>query len=158
MGATNTLDRIAAMVGDISEVPLNFKASESVPNGGVLFALPALLSMGLLHNSNKYFQLPKGYYGLTSILLLIAFMALARVKNVERLRYYAPGEWGKILGLDRIPEVRTLREKLKILSTEGECAQWSADLCAQWMETDLTNTATLFVFIMAHRQNSPDIM
>ncbi len=54
MGATNALDRVAAMVGDISEVPLDFKASESVPNAGVLFALPALLSMGLLHNTQKH--------------------------------------------------------------------------------------------------------
>ncbi|MCP5015765.1 MAG: hypothetical protein GY938_10930, partial [Ketobacter sp.] len=129
MGATNTLDRVAAMVGDITEVPLEFTASESVPNAGVLFALPALLSIGLLHNVRNYFQLPNGYYGLSSIFVLLAFMALARIKNVERLRYYAPGEWGKILGLDRSPEVRTLREKLKILSTQGASAQWGAELC-----------------------------
>ncbi len=145
MGATNTMDRIAAMMGDISEVSLDFKASESVPNAGVLFALPALLSVGLLHNTKKHFQLPNGYYGLASIFLLLAFMALARIKSVERLRYYAPGEWGKILGLDRIPEVRTLREKLKILSTEGEGTQWSADLCAQWMAADLESAATLYI-------------
>lgn len=145
MGATNTMDRLAAMVGDISEVSLDFEASESVPNAGVLFALPALLSLGLLHNTNKYFQLPKGYYGLASIFLLLAFMALARIKNVERLRYCAPGEWGKILGLDRIPEVRTLREKLKILSTEGECTQWGADLCDQWMAADLSSAAMLYI-------------
>ena len=145
MGATNTMDRLAAMVGDISEVSLDFEASESVPNAGVLFALPALLSLGLLHNTNKYFQLPKGYYGLASIFLLLAFMALARIKSVERLRYCAPGEWGKILGLDRIPEVRTLREKLKILSTEGECTQWGADLCDQWMAADLSSAAMLYI-------------
>ncbi len=145
MGATNSLERVAAMMGDISEVALDFEASESVPNGGVLFALPALLSLGLLHNTNKYFQLPKGYYGLTSIFLLLAFMALTRIKSVERLRYFAPGEWGKILGLDRIPEVRTLRNKLKILTTEGACAQWGADLCAQWMTSDPTNAAMLYI-------------
>ena len=145
MGATNTLDRVAAMVGDISEVSVDFEASESVPNGGVLFALPALLSLGLLHNTNRYFQLPNGYYGLASIFLLLAFMALTRIKSVERLRYFAPGEWGKILGLDRIPEVRTLRKKLKILTTEGACAQWGADLCAQWMASDLTSAAMLYI-------------
>lgn len=145
MGATNALDRVAAMVGDISEVPLDFKASESVPNAGVLLALPALLSTGLLHNTKKHFQLPNGYYGLASIFLLLAFMALARIKSVERLRYHAPGEWGKILGLDRIPEVRTLRAKLKILATECESSQWGADLCAQWMAADLESSATLYI-------------
>jgi len=145
MGATNTLDRVAAMVGEISEVALNFKASESVPNAGVLFALPALLSVGLLHNTKKHFQLPNGYYGLASIFLLMAFIALARVKSIEQLRYHCPGEWGKILGLDRIPEVRTLREKLKILSTEGDGSQWGADLCAQWMGADIESAATLYI-------------
>jgi len=71
MGATNTLDRVAAMMGEISEVPLDFQCSNSVPNAGVLFALPALLSIGLLHNTRKYFQLPNGYYGLESIFLLL---------------------------------------------------------------------------------------
>lgn len=145
MGATNTLDRVAAMVGDITEVSLEFKASESVPNAGVLFALPALLSIGLLHNVRNYFHLPNGYYGLASIFVLLAFMALARIKSVERLRYYAPGEWGKILGLDRIPEVRTLREKLKLLATQGTSAQWGADLCAQWMAAEMESTAMLYI-------------
>ncbi|MBT9588261.1 hypothetical protein IV102_33295 [bacterium] len=54
--------------------------------------------MGLL-SAPKYFKLPKGYYGLTSIFLLLAFMALTRLKSLERLRY---GEWGKLLGLDRV--------------------------------------------------------
>ena len=44
-----------------------------------------------------------------------ALMALARIGSVEQLRYQAPGEWGKVLGLDRIPEVRTLREKIERL-------------------------------------------
>ena len=73
--------------------------------------LPALLALGLLASSERFFQLPKGYYGLDSLLLLLAFMALARLKSIESLRYCAPGEWGKLLGLDRVPEVRTLRQE-----------------------------------------------
>ena len=42
-------------------------------------------------------------------------MALTCIGSVEQLRYQAPGEWGKVLGLDRIPEVRTLREKIERL-------------------------------------------
>lgn len=145
MGATNTMDRVAAMMGQISEVPIQFQSSLDVPNGGVLFALPALLSVGLLHNTKKYFQLSSGYYGLDSIFLLLAFMALARIKSVERLRYCVPGEWGNILGLDRIPEVKTLRSKIKTLSENGDTEQWSADLCAEWMEADLQESALLYV-------------
>jgi hypothetical protein len=145
MGATNTLDRMAAMLGQIREVPIRCQASNDVPNGGVLFALPALLAIGLLHNTQKYFQLPNGYYGLDSLFLLLAFMSLTRIKSIERLRYCTPGEWGNILGLDRIPEVRTLRSKLKILSAQGKAEQWSADLCTQWMAVDLEEAAILYI-------------
>jgi hypothetical protein len=145
MGATNTLDRMAAMLGQISEVPIQFQASNDVPNGGVLLALPALLAIGLLHNTRKYFQLPHGYYGLDSLFLLLAFMSLSRIKSIEQLRYCTPGEWGNILGLDRIPEVRTLRSKLKLLSEQGQAEPWSAELCTQWMAVDLEEAAILYI-------------
>ena len=108
-------------------------------------ALPALLACGLLQNTSKHFQLPKGYYGVESILLLIALMALARIKSIESLRYCAPGEWGKLLGLDRIPEVRTLREKLGYLSENNRSEQWNAELCSQWMQAEPEASATLYV-------------
>lgn len=145
MGATNSLDRVAAMVGDIQEVSIDFQACLDVPNGGVLLALPSLLAVGLLHHTHKHFQLPNGYYGLDSIFVLLAFMSLARIKSIEQLRYESPGEWGKVLGLDRIPEVRTLRSKLKRLSEQGDIAQWGADLCAQWMAADVDNAAILYI-------------
>lgn len=143
MGATNVMDRVAAMVGNIQEVTIEFEGAYDVPRAGVLFALPALLATGLLHNAHHCFKLPNGYYGLDSIFMLVAFMALSRVKSVEQLRYYAPGEWGNILGLDRIPEVKTLRTKLKILSEEGDLIKYSSGLSSQWMKDDLKE-ATLF--------------
>jgi hypothetical protein len=60
--------------------------------------LPALLAVGLLEGVERHLQLPKGYYGLDSLLMLLAFMALARLSSIEALRYCAPGEWGKLLG------------------------------------------------------------
>jgi hypothetical protein len=64
MGADNVLDRMEASMGDLTAVEPVFQSVSDVPNGGVLFALPALLAVGLLHQAHKYFQLPKGYYGL----------------------------------------------------------------------------------------------
>ncbi|MCP4937059.1 MAG: hypothetical protein GY927_23335 [bacterium] len=49
------------------------------------------------------------------------------------------------MGLDRIPEVRTLRSKLKILSEQGKAEQWSAELCHQWMAVDLEEAAVLYI-------------
>ena len=95
-----------------------FEPCADVPKAGVLVALPALLASGLWEQTEEHFQLPQGYYQLVHLFLLVAFLALARVKSLESLRYCAPGEWGKVLGLDRIPEVRTLREKLQLLGQD----------------------------------------
>jgi hypothetical protein len=132
--ATRTLERVAAAMGQLESAPVEFQAVQDIPQGGVLLAVPALLSMGLMRYSAEFYSLPRGYYGLSSILLLLAMMALARLKSIEQLRYVAPGEWGNLLGLDRIPEVRTLRPKLEILCREaGLAVRWNTKLAKEWM-------------------------
>jgi len=88
---------------------------------------------------------PKGDYALDSLFLLLAFMALARLKSIESLRYCAPGEWGKLLGLDRVPEVRTLRKKLQLLARDERPEQWSPELCKRWMEAAPEQAGTLYI-------------
>jgi hypothetical protein len=127
--------RLAVSVGLGGEegIAPEFVPSLDVAGGGVLLALPALLAVGLLRHTDRHFALPRGYYSLFSIFLLLGFMALARLKSMEKLRYEAPGEWGKLLGLDRAPEVRTLRAKVKHLAEHGQPMPWSAALCKDWM-------------------------
>jgi len=144
MGCTRPLERVAAAFGLLAEAPTAFESAQDVRHGGVLWALPALLSNGLLTHHAKHFQLPKGYYNLLQIFLLVGLMALARLKSIEGLRYCAPGEWGKLLGLDRIPEVRTLRTKLGLLA-QGPVAAWSAELSRSWMEADPALAGRLYV-------------
>lgn len=143
VGATNQLERLAASLGGLHAVNPCFLPMVDIPCGGVLLALPVLLSCGLLSKVDQYFRLPKGYYSLQSIFLLLAFMALARIKTMEGLRYCAPGEWGKLLGIDRIPEVRTLREKLKLLSQDGAPEKWGSHLCQEWLAAE-KETAGIF--------------
>jgi len=145
MGANNSWCRVLARLGMIQSVPIEFQSSLDVSNAGILLALPSLLATGLLNHTEKHFQLPAGYYDLKSIFLLLAFMALARLKYIESLRYSAPGEWGKILGLDRIPETKTLREKIKILSGQNKSAQWSAELCKEWMQSDPKSAGIVYI-------------
>lgn len=132
--ATRTEERVAASMGLLVSVRLEFGSAHDVAKGGVLLAVPALLAMGLLAHSAELYALPRGYYGLTSIFLLLALLALARIPSWEQLRYQAAGEWGQLLGLDRIPEVRTLRQKLKLLCQQaGRAAEWNTELARQWI-------------------------
>jgi len=145
VGATQVAARVAASKGELQAVSPHFEKALDVPNGGVLLALPALLAIGLLETTERFFAEPKGYYGLDSLFLLLAMMALARQTSIESMRYCAPGEWGNLLGLDRIPEVRTLRNKLHFLAQEGQPQEWSAELCRQWMEAAPEQAGTLYI-------------
>lgn len=145
VGASNVVERVLASIGAFSEKQPEFTSVVDLANGGVLFAVPALLALGLLRHTREYFKLPKGYYGIESIFLLLAFMALSRLKSVEALRYSAPGEWGKLLGLDRVPEVRTLREKISLLADQKMELVWSAKLCQEWMEAAPDDAGVLYI-------------
>jgi hypothetical protein len=134
--ATRSLERVAAAMGILGAAPIEFQASCDVTQAGVLLALPALLATGLLRYTPQLYRLPSGFYGIESIFLLLGWMALARIRSLEQLRYQAPGEWGKRLGLDRIPAVRTLRAKLKLWCQDlGRAARWNAELAKEWQRS-----------------------
>ncbi len=148
-GATRSLERVAAAMGELESAPIEFQATCDVAQGGVLLALPALLAAGLLRYTPQMYQLSNGFYGIDSIFLLLGLMALARIRSLEQLRYQAPGEWGKLLGLDRIPEVRTLRAKLKLWCQDlGRAMRWTAELAKEWMARQ--NAAELYFYCDGH--------
>ena len=148
-GATRSLERVAAAMGELESAPIEFQAACDVAQGGVLLALPSLLAAGLLRYTPEVYQLPKGFYGMESIFLLLGLMALARIRSLEQLRYQAPGEWGKLLGLDRIPEVRTLRAKLKLLCQDlGRAMRWNAELAKEWINRQ--SDAELYFYCDGH--------
>jgi hypothetical protein len=148
-GATRSLERVAAAMGELESAPIEFQATCDVAQGGVLLALPFLLAAGLLRHTPEFYQLPKGFYGMESIFLLLGLMALARIRSLEQLRYQMPGEWGKLLGLDRIPEVRTLRAKLKLLCQDlGRAVRWNTQLAQEWITRQ--NAAELYFYCDGH--------
>jgi len=72
-------------------------------------------------------------------------VVLLRIKSIEGIRYCDPGELGRLVGLDRIPEVRTLRKKLEHISGEGNPAGWSKELAKMWLEQDPDLAGTLYI-------------
>ena len=138
-------ERILAALGALNGATTQFEHCRGIPFGGVLCALGALLANGLLGPSKELLGKVRGYYTTAHILLLLAFMALCRIKTVEQLRGKAPGELGKLIGLDRVPEVRCLRAKLDALSHNEAAQKWMAALSRQWMEEEPEAVGTLYV-------------
>jgi hypothetical protein len=143
---TRADERVAAAMGALVSAPIQFEAAQDVPKGGVLLALPALLAVGLLRHMQELYKLPNGFYGIASIFLLLALGALARIQSIEQLRYVAPGEWGNLLGLDRIPEVRTLRKKLELLCQQaGQAARWNTQLAQEWIAAQRESEMVFYI-------------
>ncbi len=138
--------RVLACQGELTQAAPQFVPAEGVANAGVLLALPALLGEGLLSGAERiYAPLKAGFYGLQSILLCLVLMALLRIKNIERLSAHQPGELGLLLGLDRVPEVKTLRRKLGELGEQQRAAQRAADLTSQWTQDTPEALGVLYV-------------
>ena len=141
---TRAGERILSAVGVLNGAEMRFEPCHDVPYGGILCALPSLLSNGLLSGIGTLGKL-NGYYHALHVLLLLGFMALARIKTVEKLRGKAQGELGKLMGLDRIPEVRCLRKKMAQLSRNESAERWAAELGRKWMEADPESVGTLYI-------------
>jgi hypothetical protein len=139
-------ERMMAASGQIQQVQTVFGHHQSVEYAGILLALPALISQGLLQARQVYQSLTKGYYGLEHILLLLAYMALLRIRNPEQLKTCKPGELGKIMGLDRVPEVKCLREKLSQIVIQNKAEDFERCLSKQWIEQQ----ACLYFYIDGH--------
>jgi hypothetical protein len=142
---TRPVERVLASVGLLDGASTQFEACHDVNFGGVLCALPALIQNGLLRHVDTCFKCLKGYYTTVQVLILLAYMALVRIKTVERLQYESPGELGKLLGLDRVPEVRCLRNKLSQLSADDAPQTWAGLLSREWLQEDPDLAGTLYI-------------
>jgi prepilin-type processing-associated H-X9-DG protein len=76
---------------------------------------------------------------------VLGFMALGRIRRPEGLRHIPPGEFGKVIGLDRVPEVRTLREKIAMMAATGDPGAWMKELSKNWLDGDPTQAGYLYV-------------
>lgn len=146
MACTRVLERTSAALGLLPRgAPTRFELCRDVSFGGVLCALPALTQNGLFRHLEKCFPVLGGYYTTLQVLTLLGYLALCRIRTVEQLQYYPPGELGKLLGLDRVPEVRCLRNKLASL-TAGDAPQtWAALLSRGWLEAEPDLAGALYV-------------
>jgi lambda repressor-like predicted transcriptional regulator len=101
-----------------------FTPGARYPLAGLLLALPALEGTGLLDATRQvYGQLKNGFYGMGATLLTLVFLALAGEPRAEGATRVPPGALGRVLGLDRAPEVKTIRRKLGELATAGKAAE-----------------------------------
>jgi hypothetical protein len=138
-------ERVLAAIGLLDGASTRFETCRDVSFGGVLCALPALAENGLFRHIHDCLAKLHGYYSTLHVIILLAYMALCRIKAVEQLQYQPPGELGKLLGLDRVPEVRCLRRKLAALSLDDAPEKWAGLLSRDWLEAAPELAGALYV-------------
>ena len=149
VACTRPIERVLASLGKLpGGAQTQFESCRDVSYGGVLCALPALAENGLFRHLQTTFSTLTGYYTTLHVILLLAYMALCRIRAVEQLQYESPGELGKLMGLDRVPEVRCLRQKLRQLSQAQDDKApdiWAGLLSKDWMDDEPELAGTLYV-------------
>ena len=124
-----TWDRMLASTGRLDDAQPLFADAEAVPGAGVLFAIPALMASGVFSVVGKlYGGLGPAFYGLRTTFLVLLLMALWRIHRPETLKEHDPQTLGRVLGLDRAPEVKTLRGKLTRLADLHQAERLGAEL------------------------------
>lgn len=142
-------DRLLACLGLLDDAAPLFGTGVSIPRAGVLLALPALVQSGVFECAQQiYGSLGPAFYGLRTTLLTLLLMALLRIKRPEGIKEHAPQALGSVLGLDRAPEVKTLRRKLSRLATFGRAADFGRALAQR--RVALRGTAMGFLYIDGH--------
>jgi transposase len=108
-----SMDRLLAAMGQLDDAAPLFAAADTLPGAGVLLAVPALVASGLLSVARQvYGSIGPAFYGLRTTLVAYVLLVLLRIPRPEMLKEHAPGTLGRVIGLDRMPEVKTLRRKL----------------------------------------------
>jgi hypothetical protein len=112
-----SLDRFLASQGALMDAAPLFASGRNLPWVGVLLAIPALVHCGLLVEARRlYGSIGPAFFGLRTTLVAVVLLSLLRLKRPEHLKEFAPADLGRVLGLDRAPEVKTLRRKLHRLA------------------------------------------
>ena len=127
--APRTAERAAAgLLG--CAVPV-FSPAAHIRHAGLFLAFPALETTGLLSCAKDvYGSLPNGFYGLETILVDSVLRALAGESRAEGATRFDPLELGRVLGLDRAPEVKTIRRRISQLAEAGKAGELIAALAA----------------------------
>ena len=127
--ANRVWDRLLACFGLLDDAAPVFGNAQAVPGAAVLCALPVLVASGVFRIAHKvYGEIGPAFYGLRTTLLTLLLMALWRIQRPEALKEYDPQVLGRVLGLDRAPEIKTVRRKLTRLASHHKAEQLGAEL------------------------------
>jgi transposase len=139
-------DRFLARQGLLDDALPLFGDHEELPRAGVLLAVPVLQAHGGLEVFDRlYRSLGPAFYGLRTTVLSLVLLALLRIQRPENVKEYSPEQLGRLLGLDRMAEVKTLRRKLSLLAERGQGHELLKELARLRLAQHAERVAFLYI-------------
>lgn len=139
-------DRFLARAGLLDDAVPLFADAQCVPRAGALLAVPLLVRHGLIEAFIKvYRSLHPSFYGLRTIVVTLFLAAMLRIKRPEHFKECGPENLGMILGLDRAPEVKTVRRKLSCLAAMGRGKPLMEQMARRRIAEDEDRVAFLYI-------------
>lgn len=141
-----TAERVWARFGLISEAEVRFVSGDNLRFVGALLILPALVSLGFFQGlQTVYGGLKNGFYGLRHTVMTVVLMLTLRIKRAEHLVGAPPAALGRLLGLDRVPEVKTLRRRLREIADRKKADEFMRWFARHLAEADPDAVGFLYV-------------
>jgi len=138
-------DRLMAQLGLLDDATPMF-APGIVPKGEVLLAVPMLIDSGIFDIAETvYGGIGPAFYGLRTSFMAFLLMALLRIKRTEHLKEVSPAALGRILGLDRALEMKTLRGNLHQLAERKKSLEFMRLLAKSRADEYANDLAYLYV-------------
>jgi transposase-like protein len=120
-----TRERVLARFGFLESATPVFTQGAGLARLGSLLILPTLAQTGLLRSAKKtYCSLSDGFYSLSATILTMVFLAVCREPLAEGVTRIPPSDLGRLLGLDRAPEVKTIRRKLSEIAGRNKGSEF----------------------------------
>ena len=143
-----SLERVLASCGKLGlpEVEAEFVSGSEVPAAGSLLGMAFLTEEGSLEVARKvYGRLSNGFYGLRNTVLTLFLGALLRVKTVDAFQHGTPHLSGRLIGLDRLPETRTISRKLKEIAQRKLGREFMEERAKRHIEANKDVCALLYI-------------
>jgi transposase len=141
-----SVDRVLAALGKIDDADPIFAEAEGLPRVGVFLAVALLAKSGVVDIfARLYRSIGPAFYGLRTSVVCMVILALLRIKRPENVKEHPPQSLGRLLGLDRAPEVKTLRRKMAALAARGQGKELMRALAEHHVEAHEEVVGVLYV-------------
>lgn len=127
-----SLDRLLAREGMLNDAAPLFEDADNVRDVGALLAIPVLTQQGVFAVAMRVLQaIGPAFYGLRTSVVFLLLMLVLNLSRLQHVMQREPGQMGRIVGLDRAPELKTLRRKLRLLAGQQRSLELMEGLAAR---------------------------